>query len=395
MPNIKNPLNATEIIHRDLGEKNTYYRFFISPITPSAKYCFKDNKFRFSNVLNTKLCESSYKIENKFNIQALISTSNQDIIAKIQNRSPGFTLPTRIIVDIPTKFADEYSEVDDGKDEAYAVENEKLFGEVVKGIFRKNGIRQLAGSAEAVAPVYSQKISINQLEKEYDFLGGAIYSTNTKKSEDIRANPLVSENNSQNKIKFIKYNTASKDYGHDVLFGEKTPMHVIGCNRTINGISEWYNLQNSDSNKKSYPQLTGQIYRETGMAIKIANLFDDYAKKGTGFSALIHFHMFRHDKNIQKAKEIAKALRSELFSHASNTEIADYLVTKFYELNKKEYKVNQNGSFARRMNYAIAQLTDGMFYSVNEYESTMQKDKIQNRIPENAVALILSSRKTP
>jgi len=94
----------------------------------------------------------------------------------------------------------------------------------------------------------------------------------------------------------------------------------------------------------------------------IANLFFDYWDKGTGIKSFMFFH--RRRKHTQLANDLLQELGGD--KSLTNDEIATSILSAYNKAAAvKDF--NPEGSFAKRCNFAIFNLTNGYCETVPEY----------------------------
>lgn len=356
-----------------------YLRLFLSPIDPDPAYSLKEGKLQFR--FNQKLKEDAVwgdaylklNVYNYFNIQAIIAKNFYQLKANFQARFGETQIPQTVVVDIPYAFLMEHSEIKNKNWNEKEKSNLTVSVQNLDTSLNRVDYSDIVSNASGL--VYKQiiqKEQVNELPVSTPFSTAYGYSAGTIKG-GLGYNPL-SQNN--NHVEILKYDaTPNKaDIGADIVISEEAPHKQVGYRRILKNKSDWYNLQSPDASKEAYLNLVKGVDYACCNAEKIAELFNDYARKGSGVSALLHCHLFRHNENVQVAREIAKDLSGPEYGAATNNEVALYLLSKFdalvAELNRKgKSPINPEGSFARRINYAIAQLTEGKFFNISEFRA--------------------------
>lgn len=365
--------NAFHLTHNNaVGDPREYYRFVVYPTNPSPNYSIQNNKLTFSfhsesRPMTDGNIEIKQHVSNLFNVRAMIANNYHQLLESARARllnTPHHKSPA-LVLDIEKNYFNQHATItetpyrDLNQDEHFVPKTRVLSEE---GCFT-NHIHYKQSEPKAIDPVYSQTIT------NHVAAPGLIgYSNVYSEVSATRQNPLKDDEGARVEIFEYGQNEQGEPLGNDILLSSLTPRASIAHRRTIKNETEWFS-DVSDINRKSYLSLTKQLQGEQGNAEQIGELFADYAKKGSGFSALIHFHLFRHDQTIQKAKEIAKDLAKDSFSRASNMDIAKYLLEKYDSLKATDFTVNPKGSFARRTNYAILQLTNGLCQNIDEFRT--------------------------
>lgn len=108
---------------------------------------------------------------------------------------------------------------------------------------------------------------------------------------------------------------------------------------------------------------------------RFAKLFQDYAdKSGFSFKGVLFWHVKRH--HGKAAGDLALTLRS--MSDSSNEDIMKTLVEKYLYITLVSNKeVKSGGSFHRRLDYSMLQLSHGRYSSVEEYLEANQDFKME------------------
>lgn len=169
-------------------------------------------------------------------------------------------------------------------------------------------------------------------------------------SEIIIVIDIPSQSVNDNKFDFI-----------DLFPEDSTTKELV----SVFGANELFN------SRKMYPASYHDLIEEfdykpgaTNNAAVIANLFHDYWDKGTGIKRIVFFHTNRN--HTQLAKELVDELSKKEHSNWSNEQIAEAIRAN-YMLAKEKPGFDTKGSFARRANFAIVQLSHGYCESVEQY----------------------------
>lgn len=365
-----------------------YYRIFIAPILPSVNRCldqedkllFKDRDSIFQSPL---FSNDSLKLDvfTDFNVQTAFAPSLTSLKKMYHNRFGTLAQFIPLVVDVPQEcFQGHDQAVEKQWDKKSVLARRAHFMPTINNLDTSWGRLVYTGiTLNTHEPVYQQAVQVTETRECGPFSNTLLRSDKTQKApHDLQE---LSENGL---VQVTKYQ--GQNFGADVTFTKETPTEYVGRLRVIGDKCDWVNTNKSKQSKASYLHLTegGVFEYDIANAAKIAALFSDYANKGHGISALFHLHMSRHKDNVKMAQEIGKELAHANYASASNAQVATYLLGKYDELvndlnRQQKAPINPAGSFARRMDYAIAQLTNGQCYSIAEYRAYQESLEREER----------------
>lgn len=375
------------VVVRNHHTNNPYYRFVVFPVNPQAKYAVHKGQLSFvaeGKTIDENFWMSSIEqwIRNQFNIQAIIAKDLNEMltIGKSRRYTPLQIDGKALIIDIEKSYFDEACVYQ----QSYVEAPDKAFFPKVNiklesGCLASQTFIMSSPTVKADFPVFSQV--------RHTITTSGFWCARSKYVDilpDIQPNPLHINVSGRRKVQMEirDYGTtdAQHNFGKDIIIAREFPGTSVSYRRRRCELTDWCSNLQPGINKESYLYLTNGITSERGNANKIAKLFADHASKGgKTFSGFIHSHFFRHDATIKKAQEISDELQQIAHREDNNEDVALYLAEKFKSLEAEGFKVNPDGSFARRINYAILQLTNGFCHSVADFDDYLQQKMQQYR----------------
>lgn len=372
------------------SSSSTSYRFIIYPTNPAANYVVQNHQLKFAHDFQPRTYQlfgnvAPYSLHQQttyfFDVKAAFASTYHDILSFFKARKLSSFDPSKcLVIELDKAYFDKAQ-----INHAPYSEKQANFNQHDINIQSLSLQRHCLSDEYAYSytlpeitnryPVYAQSINC-QFNYDGDCLSNG--STLNKNQFNIEDKDAINKHKRLLKgMNIEKYDSphGKKDtLGQDFYIAYNAPVRAIGYRRSHHGAYDWCTSQHHLINKKSYLKLTQTLNNDnTKNADKIAQLFLDYAGFKFNLAGFLHLQLFRHKQNIHKAVEIANFLTTKEAKQLNNADIASYLV-KQYEALSKEHHIFKYGSFARRMNYAIMQLTDGLCQTVQEY---VEKDQPQ------------------